>query len=134
MKAAGATPGAGLRVLLAEDNRVNQRVAEALLLRAGHTVDTVENGAEALAATRSTGYDVVLMDIHMPEMDGLTATRKIRGLGGPAGSIPIIAVTANALRGDRGNTSNLEWIIMSQNPFARNRRMRPSYDIVSRRR
>jgi len=108
MKAAGATPGAGLRVLLAEDNRVNQRVAEALLLRAGHTVDTVENGAEALAATRSTGYDVVLMDIHMPEMDGLTATRKIRGLGGPAGSIPIIAVTANTLRGDRENTSNLE--------------------------
>ena len=94
-------PHNGLKILLAEDNMVNQRVAQAILLRGGHSVDVVENGAEAVKAVQANAYDVVLMDIHMPEMDGVTATRNIRDLDGPTGDIPIIAVTANALHGDR---------------------------------
>lgn len=91
----------GLKILLAEDNIVNQRVLSAMLQRSGHSVESVENGAEALAAVEAGQFDVVLMDINMPEMDGMTATRAIRSLGSVASEIPIIAVTANALRGDR---------------------------------
>ena len=90
-----------LKLLLAEDNLVNQKVIQAMLLGHGHVVETVENGAQAVDAVEAGDYDVVLMDIHMPEMDGVTATRAIRALEGKAGSLPIIAVTANALRGDR---------------------------------
>lgn len=90
-----------MKILLAEDNIVNQRVLQAMLLRQGYTVEIVENGALAVAAVETGAYDVVLMDIHMPEMDGVTATREIRALGGELGDIPIIAVTANAVRGDR---------------------------------
>ena len=91
----------GLKILLAEDNMVNQRVAQAILVRGGHSVDVVENGAEAVKAVQAESYDVVMMDIHMPEMDGVAATRNIRSLDGPVGTIPIIAVTANALQEDR---------------------------------
>lgn len=90
-----------LNILMAEDNVVNQRVLTAMLMRQGYTVDIVENGALAVDAVQKGAYDVVLMDIHMPEMDGLTATRKIREMDGSLGEIPIIAVTANAVRGDR---------------------------------
>jgi CheY-like chemotaxis protein len=93
--------GRGLKILLAEDNIVNQRVLAAMLLRKGHSVEVVENGAQALAAVQADQFDVILMDINMPEMDGVTATRAIRSLGGETAAIPIIAVTANALRGDR---------------------------------
>ena len=92
---------ADLKILLAEDNFVNQRVIQAMLAGHGHMVETVENGAAALAAVEAGDYDVVLMDIHMPEMDGVAATKGIRALSGDVASIPIIAVTANALRGDR---------------------------------
>lgn len=71
--------------------------------KAGHTIDLVNDGVEAVAAVMRTSYDVVLMDIHMPEMDGVTATRKIRELPGEQANIPIIAVTANAMKGDREN-------------------------------
>ena len=91
----------GLKILLAEDNIVNQRVLIAMLVRGGHVVETVENGAEAVIAVEAGQFDVVLMDINMPEMDGVTATRAIRALPGEVSQIPIIAVTANALRGDR---------------------------------
>ena len=67
----------------------------------GYTVEIVENGAAAVTAVDPGDYDVVLMDIHMPEMDGVAATKGIRALSGDVASIPIIAVTANALRGDR---------------------------------
>lgn len=90
-----------LRVLLAEDNQVNALLATALLSRAGHRVDPVGNGIEALEALGRADYDVILMDVHMPEMDGLEATRQIRALQGPKSRTPIIAVTANAMDDDR---------------------------------
>jgi PAS domain S-box-containing protein len=95
--------GRGLHILVAEDNQVNQTVILAMLGSAGHEVDVVENGAEAVAAVMRTSYDVVLMDIQMPVMDGLAATREIRALEGDESRIPIIGVTANAMKGDREN-------------------------------
>ncbi len=90
-----------LRILLAEDNHVNQKIVMAMLAVAGHSVDVAANGVEAIEAVTARPYDIVLMDIHMPEMDGITATRRIRELGGGLARIPIIAVTANAMKGDR---------------------------------
>jgi len=90
-----------LRVLVAEDNRINQMLVTKLLEREGHQTEVAQNGIEALAAVRRSRFDVVLMDVQMPEMDGPAATAAIRALPGPAGRIPIIALTANALVGDR---------------------------------
>jgi CheY-like chemotaxis protein len=103
--AAGIDPGmAGrlpLRILLAEDNAVNQKLALKLLERHGYQADVVSNGIEAVAATELGAYDVVLMDVQMPELDGLEATRRIRAAA-PKGAGPyIVAVTANALADDR---------------------------------
>lgn len=94
----GATP---LRVLLAEDHATNQYVIGAYLRGAGHTVTVVSNGAEAVQAARAGDFDVVLMDVQMPVMDGLAAARAIRNLGGPASTVPILALTASAMPGDR---------------------------------
>lgn len=89
-----------LRILLAEDNPVNQEVAASMLRRRGHTVDVVGDGKDAVAAVQRTRYDVVLMDIQMPEMDGRAATRAIRAL--PAGNdLPILALTAHAMSDER---------------------------------
>ena len=90
-----------LRILIAEDNKVNQAVIRAILERPGHRLDTVGNGLEAVAAVIRAPYDLVLMDVQMPEMDGMTATRRIRDIQGDAARIPIIALTANAMKGDR---------------------------------
>ena len=90
-----------LRVLVAEDNVVNQEIITMTLEADGHEVDVVANGAEAVQAVQDKTYDVVLMDIQMPEMDGVSATRKIRALPGDVGRIPIIALTADAMVGDR---------------------------------
>jgi len=90
-----------LRVLVVEDNSINQKVAVGYLERAGHRVDVASNGLEALSAVRSLPYDIVLMDVQMPEMDGLEATRAIRALGGENSRVVILGLTANAMREDR---------------------------------
>ena len=97
-----ALPSRRLDVLLAEDNPVNQRLAVSLLQRRGHRVTTVGNGLEALAALERQQFDVVLMDVQMPEMGGLEATAAIRSReDGTDHHVPIIAMTAHALKGDR---------------------------------
>jgi len=89
------------RILLTEDNVINQRVALRILEKAGHTVVVANNGREAVAALRRQEFDLVLMDVQMPEMDGLEATAAIReGERGTSAHVPIIAMTAHAMRGD----------------------------------
>ncbi len=90
-----------LRILLAEDNPVNQKVAVSMLARLGYRLDVVANGVEAVEAVRRQDYDVVLMDVGMPEMDGLEATRVIRAEHPPGSSPRIVAMTAGALERDR---------------------------------
>ena len=90
-----------LRILLAEDNQVNQKVALRMLERLGCSADVAANGLEVLEALERVRYDVILMDVQMPEMDGLEATRQI-GARYEASERPwIIAMTANAMAGDR---------------------------------
>ncbi len=91
-----------LRLLLAEDNLVNQRLAARLLEKRGHAVDVVGCGREAVQAVKERRYDVVLMDVEMPEMDGFEATRQIRAAEDEAvRRVPVIAMTAHAMKGDR---------------------------------
>jgi len=91
-----------LRVLLAEDNAVNQRLASRLLEKRGHSVVVAGNGREALKALKEGEFDLVLMDVSMPEMDGLEAARAIRAAEQATGThLPIIAMTAHAMKGDR---------------------------------
>ncbi len=89
-----------LRILLAEDNIVNQKVALGLLKPGGHSVDVANDGRAALALATANDYDVVLMDMHMPNMDGIEATKAIRALPAPRGTVRIIAATAGALQAD----------------------------------
>ena len=91
-----------LSILVAEDHPVNQRLVTRILEKAGHTVTVVANGSEAVEAFRRTPFDVVLMDVQMPEMDGLAATRAIRSLEAVhGGHVPILAMTARAMERDR---------------------------------
>ncbi|MBU0730057.1 MAG: response regulator [Proteobacteria bacterium] len=92
------------KILLAEDNAVNSKLACHLLKRQGYDYVAVENGIEALEALKKDSFDLILMDVQMPEMDGLQATRRIREAGETAGfnpKIPIIALTAHAMQGDK---------------------------------
>jgi PAS domain S-box-containing protein len=92
---------AGMRILLAEDNPFNQKVAQALLSRLGCLVDVAATGHEAVRLAQGMPYDLILMDCQMPEMDGYKATGAIRQAGGWIGATPIIAMTAHAMPGDR---------------------------------
>jgi signal transduction histidine kinase/CheY-like chemotaxis protein len=96
-----STPPRPHVVLLAEDNKVNQLVAAKMLRLLGYTCDVAEHGAHALACLQNREYDLVLMDWHMPVMDGLEAAQRIRALGGRYTRLPIIALTASALQNDR---------------------------------
>jgi CheY-like chemotaxis protein len=91
-----------LRILVAEDNLVNQRVVKALLERRGHTVDLAENGVVALRKAEKFQFDVILMDVQMPEMDGITAIGLLREQDLRRGvHTPVVVLTAHAMRGDR---------------------------------
>lgn len=91
-----------LRILLAEDSLVNQTLAIGVLSKWGHTVDVASNGIEAVQSSADDRYDLILMDVQMPEMDGLEATREIRNREANTSThVPIIAMTANAMKGDR---------------------------------
>ena len=89
-----------LRILLAEDNPVNRRMAVLMLKKLGYNADSVANGREVLQALERQSYDLILMDVQMPEMDGLEATKEIRKLW-PSGGPRIVALTAHAIAGDR---------------------------------
>jgi CheY-like chemotaxis protein/HPt (histidine-containing phosphotransfer) domain-containing protein len=96
-----------LRILLGEDNRINQDVAVKLLVKSGHSVVAANNGKEILAAHESERFDLIIMDVQMPEMGGFEATALIREREKATGEhIPIIAVTANAMKGDREKCIN----------------------------
>lgn len=93
--------GRALRILLAEDEAINQLAMRTLLERAGHVVAIARNGQEVLDLLRAEDFDCILMDVQMPVMSGVEATRTIRAWSGPKGDIPIIALTAHAMSGDR---------------------------------
>jgi CheY-like chemotaxis protein len=99
--------GPSRQVLLAEDNVVNQRVARAILEKAGHRVTVANTGKEALIFHENEPFDLILMDVQMPEMDGFEATAAIRaGEKGTGAHVPIIAMTAHAMAGDRERCVN----------------------------
>jgi len=95
--------GLGFRslILIAEDNLVNQKVIERMVQKLGYRVDLVANGRAALEALGRVPYALVFMDCQMPEMDGFEASREIRKREGDGPRIPVIAITANAMKGDR---------------------------------
>jgi signal transduction histidine kinase/ActR/RegA family two-component response regulator len=100
--AVAATPAPKLQILVAEDNLVNQRVIKALLERRGHTVTLADNGAAALKRAEERDFDVILTDVQMPEMDGLTAIRLLRERDAKRGTrTPVVVLTAHAMQGDR---------------------------------
>lgn len=90
-----------LRILLVEDNSVNQKVAQKIIENIGYHTDIAHDGFEALDKIKQNEYDLIFMDIQMPHLDGVEATKQIRNLPSPASKTPIIAITANAMKGDR---------------------------------
>ena len=90
-----------LRILLAEDNAVNQKLALRLLQQMGYRADLASNGVEAVESVQRQPYDVILMDVQMPEMDGLEASRRIVAASANGTRPRIVAMTANAMQGDR---------------------------------
>jgi len=106
LRAGSLAPDSGghrpqMRLLLIEDNAINQQVAIGFLTKLGHQVDIADDGAMGIALLQSKAYDLVFLDIQMPGMDGFEVSREVRGLGGKLAKIPLIAMTANAMTGDR---------------------------------
>ncbi|WP_052741844.1 ATP-binding protein [Kiloniella litopenaei] len=93
--------GKTIKILVAEDNLINQKVIQSLLRSLNCKLHIVNNGIEAYMAVQKQEFDIILMDVQMPQMDGPTATKRIRSLPEPTSKIPIIALTANAMKGDR---------------------------------
>ncbi|CAO3410620.1 PAS domain S-box protein [Azospirillum largimobile] len=114
----------GLRVLVAEDNEINRDIVVTMLRRTGHRVTAVEDGLQAVRLVEEGGFDLVLMDVQMPVMDGVTATRHIRAMPSPASRLPIVALTGNVMPGHRaeylaaGMTAYLTKPIVSADLFA----------------
>lgn len=98
---ANPTPEAVLRILVVDDHPINLTLATALLQKMGHEVHQAHNGLQALEQVQAQAFDLVLMDLHMPEMDGLESTQRIRALPAPAGQVPVVVLTANALEDAR---------------------------------
>ena len=94
-------PSPETRILVAEDNPINRKLAEKLFSKLGFAASFAENGFQVLEMLEDSGFDMIFMDCQMPEMDGYEATRRIRNLDSPAKDVPIIAMTANAMAGDR---------------------------------
>ena len=109
--------GQSLRVLLADDNAVNRKLAASILLRAGHNAILVTNGQEAVAAMTRERFDVVLMDVEMPVMGGFEATRLIRELEAGFTRTPIIAVTTRAMKATAKRASRRVWMASCPSPF-----------------
>jgi CheY-like chemotaxis protein len=106
-------------ILLVEDNKINQRIALALLGRLGCTVDLAQDGQEAVECAQKKAYALILMDMQMPNMDGLQATRLIRAAAGPNSGVPIIALTANAMESDRDACMSAGMSDFLSKPFGR---------------
>lgn len=111
-------------ILVAEDNSINQMLTVRILQRQGHTISVANNGLEAVEATKKESFDLILMDIQMPEMDGMLATQTIRSLAGPNSNIPIIALTANAMAGDRERYMEVGMNYYISKPIDRNKLLR----------
>lgn len=90
-----------LKILVAEDNKINALLIKSLIERRGHSAEVAENGNHVIDAISAAPYDLILMDMHMPTLDGVAATRKIRAMGGPVSETPIIALTASSEAKDR---------------------------------
>jgi signal transduction histidine kinase/ActR/RegA family two-component response regulator len=132
LAATAARLGRPLRVLLAEDNVTNRLVAAAMLEPHAVRVDTVANGLEAVEAARTAPYDVILMDVNMPEMDGLAATRAIRTLAAPSGAAPIVAVTAGAFESDRVRSQEAGMDSYLSKPFRKAALLEAMLDAIDR--
>ena len=109
-----------MRILVVDDSKANRNIAKVLLENAGHDVLEAEGGVEALELVSSQAFDVILMDIAMPEMDGLSATRAIRAMEGEKGRLPVIAWTAHDVPGMRGQTCAAGMDAYLTKPIVRN--------------
>ncbi len=112
-------PAKDLQILVAEDNPVNRQITAAILEMAGYQVAIAETGADALAAVEGQAFALILMDVHMPVMDGVEATKRIRAMAGPRADTPIIALTANAMAGARDQYIALGMDDYLSKPFKR---------------